>query len=317
MKPSSVFKYRSFSELERDLTSLEDSTFYAPNVVDLNDPVEAKLVEPPLVAKLRSIDAKVFGPYSDLISMRHKVGIYSLSRTVLDEVMWSHYGESHKGFCIEYNLERLVLEARKQWDVISVEYSKSPPSITFRDIVDRQDAAHMTKRLVGNKSMRWAYEEELRIVTTCPGLNHYAESAVTGIYFGCRMPVSEADLIRTRLAGRGINYYRMQYPDQSYELKPVELQHDETIDGAASKYEAEVDEFAVPEARDLEEFAHLHSKLLKAVQIVRSDKSCEKVQLVDVSRSGKRKGKIFVTYDTNVPGPQSSLINRFFNPDQI
>ena len=42
------------------------------------------------------------------LEMRKTVGIYSLSRTPYDELMWSHYGESHEGFCIEYDLERLI-----------------------------------------------------------------------------------------------------------------------------------------------------------------------------------------------------------------
>ena len=44
----------------------------------------------------------------DLLSYNKKIGIYSLSKTFIDELLWAHYGNSHKGFCIEYDLDILL-----------------------------------------------------------------------------------------------------------------------------------------------------------------------------------------------------------------
>jgi len=40
--------------------------------------------------------------------MSKKIGIFSLSKKYDDELLWAHYANSHKGFCIEYDLEILL-----------------------------------------------------------------------------------------------------------------------------------------------------------------------------------------------------------------
>ena len=78
--------------------------------------------------------------------MRHKVGIYSLSRTPLDELMWAHYGNSHASFCIEYDLDRLILEARTMWDVVDVAYYEDPQTLILHDIAKAPDTEPTWKK---------------------------------------------------------------------------------------------------------------------------------------------------------------------------
>ena len=79
---------------------------------------------------------EVHEPFTEIIEMRKTVSIYSLSRTPYDELMWSHYGESHEGFCIEYDLERLKLEAHANWDIVNVVYSAIPPVLDFSELLE-------------------------------------------------------------------------------------------------------------------------------------------------------------------------------------
>ena len=312
-----VYKYRGISTLDRDLESLASNYFFAPTAERLNDPTEAVLNDRLVSQIMSALGSEVSKHFETLTDMRHSVGIYSLSRVADDELMWAHYGESHQGFCIEYNLQRLILEARNQWDVVDVAYSETPPTLTVDDIARQGEHSHIVQTLVGHKSRRWEYEDELRIVTTTSGANYYAQSAVTGIYFGCRCSVENTEKIRSRLSGRSLSYVSMSYPAGSYKLLASTLPYDTELDGQPAVHEAPIDEFAIPDAEDLGRFADRYDKLLRVVDMVRKDPACQRVVLADVSRSGPREGKIFVQFQSSVKTDLTDMLNWFFDVDDL
>jgi hypothetical protein len=215
--------------------------------------------------------------------------------------MWAHYSDSHAGFCIEYDLDRLVLDARNQWSTLDVLYSPAPPTLTISDLVG-QVSGNAVAKLVGNKSLRWSYENELRIITARAGVNHYARPAVTGIYFGCRCSETTEREMRGALKDRAHRYAKMTYPELSYQLKPVDLPQND-LDGNPAECMAPVEESAVVDPDDLGGYADLYPAVLTSVDLVRRDPSCKRVINADVSRSGARQGKVFVQYETSVEIP--------------
>lgn len=214
-----VYKYRGISTLDRDLKTLVLNQFFAPTAEQLNDPVETVLNSQLVSTLTEAMSEDVHDLFIETIEMRRAVGIYSLSRTPFDEIMWSHYGESHQGFCIEYDLERLKLEARSSWDIVNVVYSETPPVLDFSEILGESRQKALIQKLVGYKSKRWEYEDELRIVTARSGKNNYAEVSVTGVYFGCRCTEETIDKIRHSLRGRLHQYFMVRYPQHSYALE--------------------------------------------------------------------------------------------------
>lgn len=64
--------------------------------------------------------------------------------------------------------------------------------------------------------MRRKYEEETRIVFDKPKLRHYCPRAITGIYFGLRMPLEIRDDIMKRLSGRGLKFYEIIQTPNTY-----------------------------------------------------------------------------------------------------
>ncbi len=312
-----VYKYRGISTLDRDLESLASNYFFAPTAESLNDPTEAVFNDRLVSQIMSALGSGVSQPFEALIDMRHSVGIYSLSRVANDELMWAHYGESHQGFCIEYSLERLILEARDQWNIVDVTYSETPPTLTVEDAARQGEHSRIVQTLAGHKSRRWEYEDELRIVTTRSGANYHAQSAVTGIYFGRRCSADNTKKIRARLSGRSLSYVSMSYPAGSYKLLASTLPYDTELDGQAAAHEAPIDDFAIPEAKDLGRFADRHNKLLRAVDVVRKDPACQHVVLADVSMSGPREGKIFVQFQSSVKTDLTDTLNWFFDVDDL
>ena len=305
-----VYKYRGISTLDRDLKTLVSNQFFAPTAEQLNDPVETVLNSQLAASLTEAMGEEVHELFTETVEMRKTVGIYSLSRTPYDELMWSHYGESHEGFCIEYDLERLISEARANWDRVDVVYSETPPVLDFSELLSGNGHKALLQKLVGYKSKRWEYEDELRIVTTRSGKNNYAEVAVTGIYLGCRCTEESIDQIRHALKGRLHEYFTVSYPEHSYALKASPLERDKNIDGEPKKHRAPVEESAISACGHLRNDSNLLEKIEKAVEIVRCDPSCELVVLGDVSAS--KKDHICVMYKTNVETGLDNTLSRFF-----
>lgn len=79
-------------------------------------------------------------------------------------LMWSHYAERHKGYCIEYSVREMDLVQKNQGLVASfpVQYSSSLPKLC---ITEALFSPHQTLgRMLATKSAEWAYEREWRLV---------------------------------------------------------------------------------------------------------------------------------------------------------
>jgi hypothetical protein len=101
------YKYRDIGDFERDFETLLKNQIYAPPFIDLNDPFEGICNEE--ITQLASFLGKTFNVNSSGViesvetikDFKNSLGIYSLSTTFSDELMWAHYSNSHKGFCLE------------------------------------------------------------------------------------------------------------------------------------------------------------------------------------------------------------------------
>ena len=172
-----VYKYRGAGNFfERDLNSLASNCFFAPNAKDLNDPCET-LVYSDKIKLQSNLFGKLLGNKANnslsgfhesidsFISSKEKLGIYSLSKTYSDELLWAHYANNHKGFCIEYDYDVLVNKMTFcNFYPFPVDYSEKPPQIDLNDLLSK-DNIIMLKKIAGIKSKRWSYEEEIRIIT--------------------------------------------------------------------------------------------------------------------------------------------------------
>ena len=95
-----VYKYRSGTE--NDIKALDNNQYWSSSIEQLNDPCEA-ITDTKRVKKFmnyigRKVGAKTeedFGLINDntddVLSMDNKMGVYSLSKTPLDEFLWAHY----------------------------------------------------------------------------------------------------------------------------------------------------------------------------------------------------------------------------------
>ena len=85
-------------------------------------------------------------------------GIVCLSCDPLNYLMWSHYANSHSGFCIGFNVEKL-LNSVKPCGVLPVNYTEEKPVFKIGD-----DPLKYSQKYLGTKGRNWEYEQEFRFV---------------------------------------------------------------------------------------------------------------------------------------------------------
>ncbi len=135
---------------------------------------------------------KMFPSFKKLVN--EYFGILSLTTHRDNLLMWSHYADSHKGFCVGLDLEILFrnLIHQKKFFLDTVKYISSdylPEIPLFADHV----AAVRT--LITTKSSQWSYENEFRIIKI-EGSREVIKmpvEAVAEIIIGCNMPSKEKD----------------------------------------------------------------------------------------------------------------------------
>jgi hypothetical protein len=225
------------------------------------------------------------------------IGVYSLSKTATDELLWAHYANSHQGFCLEFDIEQLLTYKLEAEEIFEVKYVCRPPTISmvgFMAII--RDNSQLLQKLIATKSLRWKYEKELRICVGEAGLREYDFRALKAIYFGVRCSHRLIRLAMRLLRGRGLSYYQMQLIENSYELKSIEIA-DEFLNAKPYRgHIAPVDD-GIPFLD--EKNMPFERELRVAIEMARREPYCERVRDADLSvLKGTLKNPVFyVTYD--------------------
>ena len=108
-------------------------------------------------------------------------------------LMWSHYADEHRGYCIKYKLSKHFI---KQDENDSFEHMFLKP-IIYRKDEDKVDISEMTTintdLAFATKHESWGYENEVRLIVYNPnkedafyGIPLDKDSCIEAIYFGCK-----------------------------------------------------------------------------------------------------------------------------------
>lgn len=102
-------------------------------------------------------------------ALNTKVGILSLSETIINPLLWAHYADSHKGFAIEFNTEHSFFNRRRSdkdelFHLRKVKYKdRSSLGRTLMDI-DGDDLL-VTKKNVGHMKQNGEFLRRLKALT--------------------------------------------------------------------------------------------------------------------------------------------------------
>ncbi|UTW09324.1 DUF2971 domain-containing protein [Pseudomonas benzenivorans] len=328
---TSVFKYRGgdWATVKRDLRSLSRNELYAAPFASLNDPFESVVVIDRNSFEIgglvlgwaaggkldqgKKASSKLEDALGEFVKFTRGIGIYSLSKSATDELLWAHYANSHQGFCVEFDLENLLDYKLEAEEILSVDYSLRPPTLSMVELMASQKSqGKLLQKLVATKSRRWNYEEEIRVCVGNPGLKEYDFRALRAIYFGARCSYRLIRLAMRLLRGRGISYYQMQLVSESYNLEAIAI--DDEFPNAAPYRErlAPVDD-GIPYLD--EKTKPFQKELSVAIEMARREPYCERVRDAYLSGSkGTPENPVFyVTYDRSDGLPR----NVFYSLQEI
>ena len=108
-KATSLFKYREFNKSSIELLINRELWFAEPK--SLNDPFECQRTYSSVLdatwEKHEASESYKLEIDEKLSKYLNKTGICSFSRTRKNQLMWAHYADEHKGFCIGFNQREL------------------------------------------------------------------------------------------------------------------------------------------------------------------------------------------------------------------
>lgn len=245
--PTSLYKYRAVTDYAL-LNFLED-TIWIDNPINFNDPFDGVAIETSSPSFKDRIDLyeKEFGEneiikkwrdekfdeYADSLCsgamdvlstrLQHLFTVACLSEVNDSVLMWSHYANNHKGFCIEYSGAEIYNSSptnKRLFPVkyISVEEQEIPVSALALDYSGLYS--------VLRKSDDWSYEREWRIcfgIEDTDGARNIQLPRATSVYLGAKMTPDDLVKVSSIARDKGIPVYQevLDYSSRKISFKPL------------------------------------------------------------------------------------------------
>ena len=147
-----------------------------------------------------------------------QIGVLCLSEINDDILMWSHYADSHRGICLEFD-GNFEFFAHTQ----EVKYPPERPRIN----PFRQGPEEMMEAALLTKAEQWAYEREWRLVqyTKGPGVYRFPPEALTGVVLGAQISARDKEKVVRWVSGRAhpVRLYRSSPSDTTFSLNIAEV----------------------------------------------------------------------------------------------
>lgn len=140
-------------------------------------------------------------------------------KAVKNTLMWAHYADSHKGFCVEYEIDNSIFKINDPSKLQVTRMLK----IDYRSATNKRlDFSNKSQTLSMQegffcKSRDWFYEHEVRIVLYSPKeIKDYptiplrGKSRISAIYFGINCPKETIKKVKDALKSHNVKYYQMR-----------------------------------------------------------------------------------------------------------
>jgi len=156
----------------------------------------------------------------DFLTTRRRTTLYESGLACFSEIldnllMWSHYADGHRGFCLEFDVRSDPFHK-----AIPVRYLETLPRFNPVEIL-AEGPSEPLMDLIRTKSINWSYEKEWRIFQKIGDLPHGIKpESLTAIYFGCAMPDVHRQIISALLAGSPTRLYEMEKADGQFKVFP-------------------------------------------------------------------------------------------------
>ncbi len=176
------YKFKSLEHPEYLFDIVVKKRMYMGRFDKMNDPMEGIYYSNDLL-------------HAELVNEKRACRFCSLSKNYRHNLMWSHYANSHYGYCVKLSINE------EEYDIRKITYSASVPEY-IQGITD-------IKRILTHKFNDWKYEREYRLfLDNSEYLNNLN---ITEIIFGVNVNENDYILYRDLITeiDRGIRVTRM------------------------------------------------------------------------------------------------------------
>jgi hypothetical protein len=154
----------------------------------------------------------ISGHFAETLNVRRGIGCFAGRWDNL--LMWAHYADGHRGFCLEFDTQGEMFQFARP-----VKYVAQVPRLKAADIFVDLPARDFVDAWLVTKSEHWAYEEEWRVIHTAPRTAYtYPWQSLKRVYLGAAMSEANAQIIALVLQGSGTALSRVAKDDSAFGL---------------------------------------------------------------------------------------------------
>jgi hypothetical protein len=138
-----------FTSAKNGISNLENKRLKVSKIEDLNDPFDLCPLDTTYPAVSKAADALILGLWKTN-------AILCFSRNWDNLLLWSHYGDSHKGICLAFDISEGEQGSNYDTDVLyqpNLLQIRRPEDVNF----------DLANRLLRTKHESWSYEQEVRM----------------------------------------------------------------------------------------------------------------------------------------------------------
>lgn len=194
-------------------------------------PGDAEMIKNKLNDSINDFNNKIFSFIDE------KIGVASLTTSYNNPLMWSHYGDSHKGICIEYDFRDVIKNEDIKIFLDEIIYAEQRVTIdsNLLDNIDlnniesngKLDILRFFIKGLFTKHKIWEYETEWRSIILIDEVNNYSRELrlnnISAIYLGNKMDKDTMNEVVSLLIDLNIPIYKMINEISEYKMNPVKI----------------------------------------------------------------------------------------------
>lgn len=200
-------------------------------IVSSGLPGDAEKIEIKLNDSINDFNNRIFS------FIDKKIGVASLTTSYNNPLMWSHYGDSHRGICIEYDFRDVIKNGDIKIFLDEIIYTEQRVTIDSK-LLDNVDLSNIESRgkldilrlfIKGlfTKYKVWEYETEWRSVILIDEANNYSRELrlnnISAIYLGNKMDKDTMNEVISLLMDSNIPIYKMINEILEYKMNPIKI----------------------------------------------------------------------------------------------
>ena len=220
--------YKYTSSLEYCIDMISNERVFLSRASDFNDPYDS--LQAFEITEMDENDKIEYAYKSGqllrkAIEQQKTVKIACFSEKNDSSIMWGHYANAHKGYCIEYKVSDIV--HHKTDLLLPVVYDKRRIMDGDCEVPDYSDFMNQLRTIV-YKEQAWSYEYEWRFIKhDTEQKKRYIENVKPrALYLGCKNEQFERNAledIKLFCCSHGVELYKMELSNSSYKMVPKKI----------------------------------------------------------------------------------------------